>query len=133
MDITHPRQQLIFYFDVFVECVLYLFHGVFHIFELILFHNFICFICVCLVRFLFIFTATIIFFPDNRIYLLVCSYIREMEVKMHEEDRYMSRVVRTSICTVTYVSFKFVESEGRKQIMGRSIEQDTNHIFEYGD
>jgi len=43
MDITHPGQQLIFHFDVFVECVLYLFHGVFHILELILYHNFICF------------------------------------------------------------------------------------------
>jgi len=54
MDITHPGQQLIFYFDVFVEFVLYLFHEVFHILELILFHNFICFIC-CLVRILFIY------------------------------------------------------------------------------
>ena len=102
MDITHARQQLIFYFkfDVFVECVLYLFHGVFYIFELILFHNFICFICLCLVRILFIFTTTTIFFSDNRIYLFVCSYIREMKVKMDEEDRYMNRVVPTSICTV---------------------------------
>jgi len=41
MDITHPGQQLIFYFDVFVEFVLYLFHGVCHILETILFHNFI--------------------------------------------------------------------------------------------
>jgi len=40
MDITHPGQQLIFYFDVFVEFILYLFHGVFHILESILFHNF---------------------------------------------------------------------------------------------
>jgi len=45
MDITHPGQQLIFYFDLFVKFVLYLFHGVCHILELILFHNFICFIC----------------------------------------------------------------------------------------
>ena len=49
MDITHPGQQLILYFDVFVELVLYLFHGVRHILELILFHNFICFTCPYLV------------------------------------------------------------------------------------
>ena len=40
MDITHPEQQLIFYFDVFVEFILYLFHSAFHILESILFHNF---------------------------------------------------------------------------------------------
>jgi len=53
MDSTHPGQQLILYFDVFVEFVLYLFHGVCHVLETILLHNFICFICPYLVRILF--------------------------------------------------------------------------------
>jgi len=48
MDITYPGQQ-------FVEFVLYLFHGVCHILELILFHNFISFICPYLVRILIIY------------------------------------------------------------------------------
>jgi len=56
MDITHPGQQLIFYFDVFVEFILYLLHGVRHILETILFHNFICFICPY-------FSPGIFFFP----------------------------------------------------------------------
>jgi len=55
MDITHPGQHLIFYFDVFVEFVLYLLHIVCHILETILFHNFICVICPYLVRILFIY------------------------------------------------------------------------------
>ena len=41
------------------------------------------------------------FFPDDRIHLFVCSYIRETKTHMEEEDRNMSRVVRTSIGTVT--------------------------------
>ena len=51
MDITHTGQQLILYLDVFVEFVLYIFHGLFHILELILFHVFIH--IICLVRILF--------------------------------------------------------------------------------
>jgi hypothetical protein len=53
MDITHPGQQLILYFDVFVEFVLDIFHCLFQILELILCHVFIYFIC--LVRILFIY------------------------------------------------------------------------------
>ena len=52
MDITHPGQQLIFYFDLFVEVVLYLFHCSFHILELILFHAFIYFICLIWILFI---------------------------------------------------------------------------------
>jgi len=36
------------------------------------------------------------FFTDNRIYVFVCSYIREMKILMEKEDRHMSRVVRMS-------------------------------------
>ena len=52
---------------------------------------------------------------------------------MEEEDKYMNRGVRTSMGTMTQVSIKFVESEGGKQIMGRSIGKNTNHTYEYGD
>jgi len=43
------------------------------------------------------------FFTDNRIYYFVCSYIRGMKIQMEKEDtsRHMSKVVRTSIGTVT--------------------------------
>jgi len=51
-----PGAAIIFYLEIFVEFVFYLFHGVFHILELILFKKFICFICLCLVRiYLFMF------------------------------------------------------------------------------
>jgi len=33
MDITHPGQQLIFYFDIFVEFVLNILHCSFHVLE----------------------------------------------------------------------------------------------------
>jgi len=46
MDITHQGQQLIFYFDVFVEIVLYIFHCLFHIVELVLLQAFIYFMCL---------------------------------------------------------------------------------------
>jgi len=29
---------------------------------------------------------------DNRIYLFVCSYIREMKIQMEKEDRHMNRL-----------------------------------------
>jgi len=58
--------------------------------------------------------SNIFFTSDNRTCVFVCSYISEMTIQMEEEDMCMSRVVRTSIATVTYVSIKFVESEGRK-------------------
>ena len=41
--------------------------------------------------------------------------IREMQMQMEKEDRHRSRVVRTSIGTVTQVSIKFVEKGRRKQ------------------
>jgi len=41
--------------------------------------------------------------------------IREMKMQMGKEFRHMSRVMRTSIGTVTKVSIKFVEKEERKQ------------------
>ena len=50
MDSTQPGQQLIFYFDIFVEFVLYLIQCSFHTFESILFHVIIC--CICLSRIL---------------------------------------------------------------------------------
>ena len=50
-------------------------------------------------------------------------------MQMEKEDRHVGRVVRTSIGTVTQVSIESVESEGRKQIMGRSIDQNTNHAL----
>ena len=53
MELTHPGQQLILYLDVFVEFVLCLFYGVFHTSEVILFHNFICFVCLYLVCILY--------------------------------------------------------------------------------
>ena len=51
-------------------------------------------------------TAKMIFFPflffsDNRIYLCVCSYIRDIKMQMEEEDNYMNRGVRTSMGTMT--------------------------------
>ena len=53
IDITHPGQESIFYFDVFVEVVLYLFHCSFHVLDFKLFHQFI--YRICLVRILFIY------------------------------------------------------------------------------
>jgi len=43
MDITHPGQQFILHFDVFVQDVLYIFHCSLHILELMLFHVFVYF------------------------------------------------------------------------------------------
>jgi len=42
-------------------------------------------------------TGTIMnFSTDNRIYVFVCSCIREMKILIEKEDRHMSRVVRIS-------------------------------------
>jgi len=49
----------------------------------------------------------------------MCTYIyagvREMKIQMEKESRHMSRVMRTSIGTVTWVSVRFVEQENRKK------------------
>jgi len=44
--------------------------------------------------FFFLIYFFVYFFPpaDNRIYLVVCSYIREMEIQTEKEDRHMSRL-----------------------------------------
>jgi len=51
------------------------------------------------------------------VYMFRYTYagIREREMQMEKESRHMSRVMRTSIGTVTQVSIKFVEKEERKQ------------------
>jgi len=77
MDITHPGQQSIFFFCVFVEFVLHLFHGVCHVLELNLFHNFICLICPYLVRILFIYVLT------NIILVLFISFYVCVYLWMH--------------------------------------------------
>ena len=48
---------------------------------------------------------------------LRCTYagIRETKMQMEKEDRHMSRVVCTSIGTVTYMYIQFVGKEERKQ------------------
>jgi len=52
--------------------------------------------------------------------------MREMKMQMKKADRHMSRVMRTSIGTVTWVSIEFVEKEERKQI-GGYLGQNTKH------
>ena len=52
MDVTQPGQQSIFYFNVFVESSLYIFHCVFHILDLLLFHVFIYYICMVHILFI---------------------------------------------------------------------------------
>jgi len=43
--------------------------------------------------FVLLFYSIFIFSPaDNRIYLFVCAYIREMNLQMEKEDRHMSRL-----------------------------------------
>jgi len=42
MDITHPGQQLMFYFDVIIDLFHYIFYCLLHIFKLLLFYLFIC-------------------------------------------------------------------------------------------
>jgi len=56
-----------------------------------------------------------------------CTYagIREMKMQMKKEFRHMSRVMLTSIGTVTEVSIKCVEKEERKQKGGQ--EYSTEH------
>jgi len=41
--------------------------------------------------------------------------MREMKMQMKKEFRHMSRVMRTSVGTVTEVSIEFVEKKERKQ------------------
>jgi len=56
------------------------------------------------------------------VYMFVHTHagIREMEMQMEKEDRHRSRVVRTSIGTVTYLSIKFAEKQERKQKDGHT-------------
>ena len=56
-----------------------------------------------------------------------------MKMQKEKEDRHMSKVMSTSIGTVTQVSIKIVEKEGRKKKTFINIEQNTNHTYEYGD
>ena len=51
------------------------------------------------------------------IYMFRFTYagIREMKMQMKKEFRHMSRVMRTSVGTVTEVSIEFVEKKERKQ------------------
>jgi len=46
MNITHPGQQLIFYFNLFIELFLCIFHYLCNILELLLFYVFIHVICI---------------------------------------------------------------------------------------
>ena len=75
MKITHPGLKLIFYFYVFFEFVLHIFHCSFHIFELMLFHVFIYFIC--LIRILFIMFNNCHFRFVYFCYFVVCMCLHE--------------------------------------------------------
>jgi len=73
MDITHPGQQLIFYFDVIVELFLYIFHCLLHILNLLLFVAIICvigsdFIYLCLTNMILV----LFIFVDS---FCVCVYL----------------------------------------------------------
>jgi len=50
---THPGQQFIFYFDVFIEFFLYILHCLIYTLKFLLFHIFI--YVICMVRILFIY------------------------------------------------------------------------------
>jgi len=87
MSNTHPGQQLIFHFDVFVEFFFYIFHCLFHILGLFLLYVFI-----CMVRILFIYIQQISFWfytpiggflGDRQVY-----YIRQPPIG--EKDDYDS-------------------------------------------
>jgi len=45
----------------------------------------------------------------------------------------MSRGMITSIDTVTQVSIKFQQKKKETKNMGRNIEHNTKHTYEYGD
>jgi len=45
----------------------------------------------------------------------------------------MSKVMSTSIGTVSYVSIKFLKKAERKQKMVINIEQRTNQTYKHGD
>jgi len=68
MDITHPGQQLIFNFDVFVELFLYTFYCLFHTLELLLFHVIIYVIYLCLTNIILVLIIFVVSF-------YVCAYI----------------------------------------------------------
>jgi len=61
MDITHPGQQLIFYFDVYVDFFLGIFHCLSHILELLLFHVFIDVICMIQILFIDVYKISFLF------------------------------------------------------------------------
>ena len=56
-----------------------------------------------------------------------------MKIQMEKESRYTSRVVHTSVGTVTQVSNRFVEPERENKKVVVNIEQNTKHIYECGD
>jgi len=62
MDITHPGQQLIFYFEVFVEFFLDLFHYLFCKLESLLFH-------VCMILFICFFLFGFCSFMFNKYHI----------------------------------------------------------------
>ena len=59
--------------------------------------------------------------------------VKEMKIQMEKESRHMSRVMRTSIGTVTQVSIRFVEQERENKKVVVNIEQNTKHTYEHGD
>ena len=59
---------------------------------------------------------------------------RDMKMQMEKDDRHMSKVMSTSIGTVTQMSIRFEEKEGKKNKKNViNMEQNTNHTYEYGD
>ena len=52
---------------------------------------------------------------------------------MEKESSHMSRVMRTSLVTVTQVSIKFQEKKNVNKNIVINIEHNTNNICEYGD
>jgi len=64
---------------------------------------------------------------ERCVYMFKYTYagIREMDLQMSKESRHISRVMRTSIGTVTQVSIKFVDKENEN--MKVVMDQNTKH------
>ena len=61
MDMTHTGQQLIFYFEVYVEFFLGIFRCLSHVLELLLFHVFIDVICMIRILFIDVYKTSFLF------------------------------------------------------------------------
>jgi len=71
---------------------------------------------------------------ERCVYMFKYTYagIREMDLQMSKESRHISRVMRTSIGTVTQVSIKFVDKEKGKQKGGYGPEHKTRSARKTG-